>query len=746
MTSIDQTGGSNLESAVRHHRAGRLREAVAAYEELLRRAPNDADLMQLLGVALAQLERHEDGARLLAHSLEIKPDRPTVLLNLAQALRALGREEDALRCCDRALALDGSLAGAYRMRAAALMALGRREQALASYGQSVRLAPADAAAHADLGVALEAVGRSRDAFDCFARAIALDPNLAAAQHNHGILAARFGQHARALQSFDHALALLPHQAVIHNNRGNALKELGRLPEALQSYTLALAIEPGNAETLHNRAVVHALLGQHAEALQDYDNLLARDAERAPDLIGRGGALVALQRNAEALIPLERAIALLPGDAEAHIQHGVALLRLKRHAEALASFDRALAIQSDLPEVLTNRGVALVALDRPEEALVSFERSLALNGAPADTYTNLGVVLRSLGRYREAASNFARTLARKPGDPAARLALAFVHLTLGDFNQGWPLYEARFEESSLAAPARDFGVPRWHGREVLCGKTLLVHAEQGLGDAMQFCRYLPRLAAQGIAIVFEVMPQLKALMQSLPGAVQLIGRGEQLPALDYHCPLLSLPLALRTELTSIPADVPYLAAQPQRVAAWSARLQAIPGLRVGLCWQGNPMVEQLVWARGRSMPLAALAPLTKVPGVSFVVLQKGPGSEQLREVAFRDHVIDLGSDFDAGPDAFLDTAAVMAGLDLVITTDTAVAHLAGALARPTWLVLPAIPEWRWLLERSDSPWYPTMQLFRQRRRGDWDEVIGVAAAALASLAAGRRSGSQVAAAP
>jgi Tfp pilus assembly protein PilF len=531
--------------------------------------------------------------------------------------------------------------------------------------------------------------------------------------------------------------LQPHHAALHNNRGNTLKELRRLPEALQSYTLALAIEPGNVETLHNRAVAYSLLGGHVEALRDYDELLAFRGEYAPDLIGRGAALVALHRNAEALIPLQRAIEQLPGDAEAHIQHGVALLRLKRYEEALASFDRALAIQSDLPDVLNNRGAALVELDRPEEALITFQRAVALSGVSADTYNNLGLVQRSLGRYYEAMASFRQTLSRKPADPAASFALAFVHLTVGGFKEGWPLYEARFQEPTLAVPTRDFDVPRWDGRESLLGKTLLVHAEQGLGDAIHFCRYLPLLASKGINVVFEVMPSLKALMRSLPGTVQVIGRGERILSVDYHCPLLSLPLALGTDLATIPADVPYLKSDPERVARWATRLQAIPGLRVGICWQGNPVVEQLIWARGRSIPLAELAPLAQVSGVSLVSLQKGPGSEQLRDVTFYDRVLDLGSELDHGPDAFLDTAAVMASLDLVISTDTSIAHLAGALARPTWIALPAVAEWRWLRDRSDSPWYPTLRLFRQSRRRNWQAVVAELVAALTPLASKRR---------
>jgi hypothetical protein len=360
----------------------------------------------------------------------------------------------------------------------------------------------------------------------------------------------------------------------------------------------------------------------------------------------------------------------------------------------------------------------------------------LNGAAADTHTNIGILLKILGRHREAAASLDRALALKPSDAAAKFALAFLYLSLGEFALGWPLYEARFDVPALGNPRRRFDVPRWQGSEPLAGRALLVHAEQGLGDVIQFCRYLPLLAAQGADIVFEVMPSLKALLRTLPGSIHIIGRGEPLPAVDYYCPLLSLPYALKTRVDTIPAPVPYLAPEPERVARWAERLRALPGMRVGLAWQGNPKVEKLIWARGRSLPLAALEPLAQLPGVSLLSLQKGPGCEQLAQVPFADRIVDLGTDLDRGADAFLDTAAIMASLDLVVSCDTSIVHLAGALGRPVWTALNVSPEWRWLLERDDNPWYPTMRLFRQSTDGDWVTVVTAIVQALAPLAAQR----------
>jgi hypothetical protein len=346
---------------------------------------------------------------------------------------------------------------------------------------------------------------------------------------------------------------------------------------------------------------------------------------------------------------------------------------------------------------------------------------------------MGVLFKRIGRYRQAALSFDRALALERDNPAASFELGFLQLTLGEFRKGWPLYEARFRVPALAIPARDFGVTRWTGTQPLAGKTILVNAEQGLGDTIQFARYLPLLIEQHAAVVFEVMPQLKALMRLLPGGIQIVSRGEHLPRVDYHCPLLSLPLACDTQLATIPRTIPYLAADPVRIAAWAPSLHRLPGFRVGIAWQGNVQVERLIWARGRSIPLVALAPLADLPGVSLVSLQKGPGAGQLSQVAFRDRVLDLGEELDRGSDAFLDTAAVMAGLDLVISSDTAIAHLAGALGRPVWVALNASPDWRWLLDRTDSPWYPTLRLFRQSGGSSgWDAVVADLVTALAPL--------------
>jgi tetratricopeptide (TPR) repeat protein len=349
---------------------------------------------------------------------------------------------------------------------------------------------------------------------------------------------------------------------------------------------------------------------------------------------------------------------------------------------------------------------------------------------ADAYLNTGNTHKGLGRFPEALHHIDRALSLKPDEPAAIWSKAVLKLAQGEFRDGWPLYEARFRLEPASRMPRSFSAPRWSGLEPLQGKTLFVHSEQGLGDTLQFCRYIALLAAKGARVIFEVQPQLKKLLGSLDTQATLIARGEPLPPFDFHSPLLSLPLAFHTDMDSIPGGVPYLKVDPAAASFWRERLAALPGFKVGLNWHGNPDAEKLAALQARSFPLAAAAALVRVPGVSLVSLQKGPGAEQRGQVEFGAAIAQLTDPNRLGPDEIADeTAAILMGLDLVITADTALAHLAGALGVPVWVVLQAVPDWRWLSERADSPWYPTMRLFRQRTAGDWPEVLDRAAAEL-----------------
>jgi hypothetical protein len=368
-----------------------------------------------------------------------------------------------------------------------------------------------------------------------------------------------------------------------------------------------------------------------------------------------------------------------------------------------------------------RGIALARLGRIPEAQVCFVRAAASNPENADAHYNLGNTREVLGQHEVALQSFLRAVELRPRHLEARWNIALLRLLCGELEEGWLLYEERFSLDALHGRVRRFEAPRWTGTESLEGKHILLWAERGLGDTLQFCRYVPLVRDLGACVTFEVQPRLKALLERAFPGVSVIAQKEPAAPVDYHCPLLSLPLVFRTGLETIPADVPYLKAEATRVERWAGRVPSDTEYRVGIAWQGNPEAERN-WAQGRSWPLAALAPLARQRGVRLISLQAAPGAEQLDTVDFTDQVVSFGDELDPGADAFVDTAGIMMSLDLVICSDSAVAHLAGALGVPVWVALHPTSDWRWLLDRRDSPWYRTMRLFRQRRAGGWEDVV------------------------
>jgi Tfp pilus assembly protein PilF len=492
------------------------------------------------------------------------------------------------------------------------------------------------------------------------------------------------------------------------------------------------MQPGDANQYHARGVALVNLEKYPEALASFDHALKLAPGTAPTYLWRGRAHAQLGQLDAAIDDFDRALKLAPTEFEAHLQRGIALARLERSEESLGSFDEAVRLDRNNADALNNRGAVLVRLSRPAEALDDFVNAVRCKPDYADAYTNLGNTQKGLGRYREALQSFDTALSLKPDDAMAIWSKAVLKLAMGALRDGWPLYEARLRlETNPLQPLKPG--TRWSGGESLEGRALLVYAEQGLGDTLQFCRYIAPLEALGARVVFEVQPVLKKLLGSLEMRGTLVGRGEPWPPIDLHTPLGSLPLAFGTELGSIPGGVPYLKVGPRAVSRWQERLAAVPGLKVGINWHGNPEAEKRAALQARSFPLAAAAPLSRLPQVSLVSLQKGAGAEQIAQVGFGGAMVQLTDPNFMGPDEIAEeTAAIMMGLDLVITADTAIAHLAGALGVPVWVVLQSVPDWRWLIDRSDSPWYPSMRLFRQLRSGDWPEVFERVANELTAL--------------
>lgn len=517
--------------------------------------------------------------------------------------------------------------------------------------------------------------------------LARAPQDADAMHFLGVLRMQQRRYDDAVALIGGAATLAAGHPGIQSNLGLALKGAGRLEEALASFDRAIRLAPAMPEAHNNRGNVELALGRPAGALESFDRALALNGSYAEAWNNRGSALAALGRPEAAVDSYGRALALVPGYADAQHNRGLALRELGRAREALADADRALALEPGRVDALDARGIALADLGRHDDALASFERALAA----------------------------------APGRAASHVNASYCLLALGDYARGWPEHEWRWRDEQMHADRRAFAAPQWTGEQDPAGRTVLLHAEQGHGDSIQFCRYAPRLAARGARVVLEAPAALAPLLGTLDGVAQLVVAGDPLPPFDLHCPLMSLPLAFRTTLADVPAAAPYLAADPARVRRWRDRV-ARPGRpRIGIAWSGRAAQRNDMH---RSMPLETLAPLFALDA-DFVILQKDLRDRDRPAIAAHPRLVDASAEIED----FADVAALVAEVDLVISVCTSVAHVAGALGKPLWVLLSVAADWRWLRDRDDSPWYPTATLFRQTALGDWDGVVARVAKAL-----------------
>jgi tetratricopeptide (TPR) repeat protein len=535
-------------------------------------------------------------------------------------------------------------------------------------------------------VALHRRGQLREAERIYARVLKAAPDHFDALNLLGSIKITQGQFGEAQRLFAAAVKANPAIAAGWNNLGQAQQALKRPVDALQSFDKALALAPDDIDLLYQHANALIVLNRHRDALAELQTVLARKPQHFEARLNSALAQAALGFDERALADFDAALALSPAHPVAHFNRGVVLIKLRRYAEAVAANERALAAAPDYVVAWLNRGMALAQLRRFDEAIASYGEVLARRKDNADAHFNRALAL----------------------------------LTLGDYRRGFQDYEWRWRRTG-AATQKSRGRPLWLGDYTLAGKTILLHAEQGLGDTIQFARYAPLVAAQGAKVVLEVHPELKALLTRLDRVTAVIARGEAPPPFDAHCPLGSLPLALKTELPSVPATIPYLSADETHVKKWSARIGALPGPRIALAWAGNPAHDN---DRNRSIALSTLAPLLAMPA-SFISIQRELRGDEAAQLAAQPRLIHIGGELAS----FDETAAVLALCDLLISVDTAPVHLAGAMGRPVWVLVPFTPDWRWTLDGETTPWYPTARLFRQSSLADWNAVIARVATAL-----------------
>ena len=755
MSSLDKI----FKEAIAALNSRRLFDAERLFKKILKTQPTNVAALNLLVVVLMSMDRFVDAEVVAAEAVRLNRTSDVSYYNYGIILKRLKKPALALNQFDSALHLNSQAAETWNNRGTVLNDLDRYDEAVLDFDKAVDLEPKYAEAYCNKGRSLINLKRYSDALAAFDNAKIIRPHLAEAWLGRGAALIGLKRYDEALVACEKTLVIRPDQEAAWLARADILFELKRYGEARFSYDKVLEIRPNSTEAWVGCGNVFACLQRYEAGVEAYGRALVLNPQSVGAWLGRGNILVDLNRYDEALVAYERALALKSDVAEVWLGRGNAHRNLGRYYEALASYDKSLLLKPDLAEAHLGRADILCNLRRLDEAvavydkvlekrpdfaeawlgrgnlfhdlkrfgdaMAAYDRAIEIKPNFVEVYTSRGYLLSEFINLDAAIAEYDRAIAIKPNDAQARWNKSLALLSRGDFAEGWRLFEWRWETSNIRASKRQFRQPLWLGSASLADKTILLYTEQGLGDAIQFCRYAVFVADLGAHVILEVQKPLRSVFTTLRGVAHLVQRGDALPAFDFYCPLMSLPLAFETTLSNIPANIPYLTANPEKSSFWKERLGRKNKRRVGLVWSGGVKLSHREWMdinERRNIPLIKLAPL-KNADVEFYSLQKGQQAELELVELMRDnwegpHVIDFTSELID----FSDTAALIDNLDLVISVDTSVVHLAGALGKPTWVLNRFDTDWRWLLDRTDSPWYPSVKLYRQERSGNWDDVI------------------------
>lgn len=601
---------------------------------------------------------------------------------------------------------------------------GRLTEARIAYLEALKLAPQNPDALHLLGVAVGALGETDHGIELISQAIHLCPQQADYLFNLGNLQLSKKQFAAATNNYRSALRLNPGMPDVWANLALVQSAQGNHAEAREAWRQSLALDPKQPDHWLRLAESYHDSGLLQEAADTYTAATLHAPNHVAIACNHGNILRELSRFREAAETYRRAVALAPNNHETWNNLGVALKDLGRIKEAVDAFRQSIHNKPDYAEAFSNLAPALQQLNRAAEAIDACQHALALNPVHDGALTNLGNALLANNRTNEAIAAFARARECNPCNHVAFKNEGIAHLLSGNLLTGFALYEARWEEAEFRATRHNFARTQWLGEQPLAGRSILLHSEQGLGDTIQFARYAPLLVRQGARVYLEAPAPLFELLSDLPGPT-VFPQGAPLPHSDFHCSLLSLPCALKTNINSIPAPIPYLQPRTPRIARWQSAADQLTGLKVGVVWSGNPNHKN---DHNRSIPFTIFKTLFTCINASFTGLQKEMRSEELPELS----PCPTFHNWASGINDFSDTAGLIQHMDLVISVDTSVAHLAGAMGKPTWVLLPFSPDWRWLLNTDRSPWYPTVRLFRQPKTGDWETVLAQVATSLAKL--------------
>ena len=705
-TTIEQA----LELAVKAHRAGELTGASRLYRSILAIDPANAEAHHNLGAIALDSGKPYEALSYLRAALDADQTKEVFWVSYIDALITVKRPSEATQLLEvgESLGLSGDLVRERKKGTDQLSAV------LVESAAEPTVAEMD-----DLLSAFNA----NDHEGAEQKAIAFAdkyPNHSFGWKALGIVFQETGRFKESVEPLRRCRLMDVTDPETENSLGNALAALQEFEEAEQCYRAAISIDGSFADAHHNLGNLLVRIGRLTEAEESYRTAIRLRPDFVDGLVCLGDLLVKLQRPADAESIYRSVIQLRPNYPEVLASLGSILSTLGQNEEAAEKLRNAISLKPDMPVAHCNLGAVLKKMRLHEQAKRCYLEAIRLKPDLAEAHNNLGAVLNKLSEVQEAERSLLEAIRLKSDYADAQWNLSLNQLLQSRLENGFRLYEWRWNAGTcLKGLERHFKQPLWLGAENLTGKTILVHAEQGLGDTLQFCRYIKLLKSLGPKVIFEVQKPLAKLLADLDGVDVLVAKGERLPSFDFHCPLLSLPLALKTKEDSVPATGKYISVPSERQARWSEALGKA-GFKIGICWKSGETNE------ARSIPLELFHPIAKIDGVRLISLHKGKGESELANVPSEMKVETLGPDFDA-TGAFLDTAAVIACCDLVITVDTSVAHLAGALSAETLIALPFEPDWRWMVRRSDSPWYPSVTLFRQLSVGDWGDVIaGIAA--------------------
>ena len=513
--------------------------------------------------------------------------------------------------------------------------------------------------------------------------LAENPNNPDALHLLGLLAYQVGNNTVAIEYIEKAIGINPSVPDYYNNCGEAYRASANNELSIKCYKQALEINPDFAEA--------------------YNNM--------------GNAFKDMGQNEEAIVYYQKALVIKPDFFQGHYNLGTALQIVGKLEEATNHYQNAISIKPDYAEAHNNLGVALHEIGQHEQAINHYQNAISIKPDYAEAHNNIGITLQEIGRHEEATTHYQEAISLNPDYAEAHFNLSCLYLLLGDFKNGWEEYEWRLKLKNNIEHTRSFAQPKWSGLP-LNGKSILLHAEQGLGDTIQFIRYVPLVAEAGGKVIVECDSKLSHLFSNYGDITRFVGRSDDLPEFDFHASLLSLPSIFKTTLDTIPSATNYIHINDDLVKSWGGKLSTLKNNKVGICWQGSVDNRK---DQSRSIPLKCFSNLFDIPEISFISLQKGYGQEQIKEGEYTDTIADFSSEMDTH-EKFIDTSAIIESLNLVIGVDTATIHLAGAMGKPVWVLLPYSPDWRWMLNTKNTPWYPTMRLFRQQEPGNWETVI------------------------